>query len=63
MALESFYGGKPGYSPVIRGTFKYISENDSKYQNAIANKSELEIAQINKQVMNLCFQDPTYTDI
>ena len=33
MALESFYGGKPGYSPTIKGTFKYISTDDDRYKN------------------------------
>ena len=32
MALESFYGGKPGYSPIIKGTFKSIEEMDSHFQ-------------------------------
>ena len=31
MALESFYGGKPGISPVIRASFKYISTQDPAY--------------------------------
>ena len=32
MALESFYGGKPGISPVIRNSFKYINDQDPAYQ-------------------------------
>lgn len=32
MALESFYGGKPGISPVIRASFKYISTEDPAYK-------------------------------
>ena len=32
MALESFYGGKPGVSPVIKARFKYIDTNDLAYQ-------------------------------
>ncbi len=32
MALESFYGGKPGISPVIRASFKYIDTNDPAYK-------------------------------
>lgn len=31
MALESFYGGKPGISPVIRNSFKFIDEKDPAY--------------------------------
>lgn len=36
MALESFYGGKPGVSPVIKGTFKFINTNDPWYQEKLA---------------------------
>lgn len=61
MALESFYGGKPGYSPIIKGTFKYISENDSKYRNLT--EAQKNAAKAANQVMNLCFQDPEYKDI
>lgn len=61
MALESFYGGKPGYSPVIKGTFKYISENDSKYRNLTEDQKNA--AKAANEVMNLCFQDPEYKDI
>lgn len=32
MALESFYGGKPGYSPIIKGTFKSIAEMDDHFK-------------------------------
>ena len=31
MALESFYGGKQGVSPVIKARFKYINEDDLAY--------------------------------
>lgn len=31
MALESFYGGKPGVSPVIKARFKYVNTSDSAY--------------------------------
>lgn len=31
MALESFYGGKPGISPVIRNSFKFIDKKDPAY--------------------------------
>ena len=61
MALESFYGGKPGYSPVIKGTFKYISENDSKYRNLTEDQKNA--AKAANEVMNLCFQDPEYKDV
>lgn len=33
MALESFYGGKPGYSPIIKGTFKSIQEMNDYFQD------------------------------
>ena len=35
MALESFYGGKPGISPVIRERFKYINKEDPAYQEML----------------------------
>lgn len=35
MALESFYGGKPGISPVIRNSFKYINDQDPAFQAKI----------------------------
>lgn len=31
MALESFYGGKQGISPVIKARFKYVSKEDEAY--------------------------------
>ena len=31
MALESFYGGKPGISPVIRNSFKFVNTGDPAY--------------------------------
>lgn len=33
MALESFYGGKQGVSPVIKAKFKYINTEDPAYDN------------------------------
>lgn len=33
MALESFYGGKPGVSPVIKARFKYVNTNDPAYEH------------------------------
>ena len=33
MSLESFYGGKPGISPVIKKSFKYVNEQDPAYVN------------------------------
>jgi len=32
MALESFYGGMPGISPVIKATFKFIDTEDPAYK-------------------------------
>lgn len=61
MALESFYGGKPGYSPIIKSTFKYISEDDTRYQNLTSDQKTTALR--NHEVMNSCFQDPTYTDV
>ena len=33
MALESFYGGKPGVSPVIKARFKYVNISDPAYEH------------------------------
>lgn len=33
MALESFYGGKPGYSPIIKGSFKSIEAMNTAFAN------------------------------
>jgi hypothetical protein len=33
MALESFYGGKPGYSPIIKGSFKNIEAMNTAFAN------------------------------
>lgn len=41
MALESFYGGKQGVSPVIKAKYKYINENDPAYQARINSKTKL----------------------
>ncbi len=46
MALESFYGGKPGISPVIRNSFKFISTSDPAYNdklNQTFNMSDLSL--------------------
>lgn len=39
MALESFYGGKPGVSPVIRGKFKFIDKEDPAYISKIGTET------------------------
>ncbi len=57
MALESFYGGRPGITPVIKTTFKYIDINDPAY---IAQSSTPD----SKEVMDLCFaQGDSYTKV
>ena len=38
MALESFYGGKQGVSPVIKARFEYIDKKDKAYQNRLENR-------------------------
>jgi hypothetical protein len=32
VALESFYGGKPGLSSIIKKAFRYISKDDPAFQ-------------------------------
>lgn len=70
MSLESFYGGKQGISPVIKGSFKYIDENDPAYIAAIAAATPTEGSissedkkEIDKETMDLCFLNPNYKDI
>lgn len=41
MALESFYGGKQGVSPVIKARFKYINTEDSAYQGRLGHETVL----------------------
>lgn len=39
MALESFYGGKQGVSPVIKARFEYINTEDRAYQDRLSNET------------------------
>ncbi len=41
MALESFYGGKQGVSPVIKASFEYVSIEDPAYQAKINTETKL----------------------
>lgn len=41
MALESFYGGKQGVSPVIKAKFKYISKDDDAYKEQFGKTTKL----------------------
>lgn len=59
MALESFYGGKPGFSPVIKAKFKYIDISDSPWKDSLESLTE----ENKKQIMNECFKDPNYKDV
>jgi hypothetical protein len=61
MALESFYGGKPGFSPVIKARFKYINNEDPAYRIAV--DSGQDISEIDSYTMDECFSDPNYTDV
>ena len=70
MALESFYGGKPGFSPVIKGKFKYIDKNDlayiadsAKQDNMLKGNRFNDEDPLKKYTMDECFKDPNYTDI
>lgn len=64
MALESFYGGKQGISPVIRASFKYLNETDPAYIAAYNSaQTQAEIDEIKAQTMDLCLQNPNYTDV
>lgn len=61
MALESFYGGKPGFSPVIKGRFKYLNTSDLAYQADLAKGIPINI--LKQYTMDECFKDITYTDV
>lgn len=41
MALESFYGGKQGVSPVIKARFKYVNIEDPAYQGRLNTETHL----------------------
>lgn len=62
MALESFYGGKPGVSPVIKARFKYIDKNDLAYKYAQNTLGWTEEA-LKPYTMEECFKDPEYPDV
>lgn len=62
MALESFYGGKPGFSPVIKGKFKYLNKDDLAYQADLVKQNE-SAETLKPYTMDECFADPNYTDI
>ena len=61
MALESFYGGKPGFSPVIKASFKYINNEDPAYIAALSNGNSVET--LKPYTMDECFKDINYTDV
>lgn len=72
MALESFYGGRQGVSPVIRARFKYLTDAksdeityiDEAYGRAIAAaNTDDEIDKINSETLEVCFRNPEYTDV
>lgn len=62
MALESFYGGKPGFSPVIKASFKYVNNEDPAYQTALNNNGG-NAADLKEYTMDECFKDINYTDV
>ena len=61
MSLDSFYGGKQGVSPVVKARFKYIDTNDLAYKAAIT--SGIDEADLKDDTMELCFQNPEYTQV
>ena len=62
MALESFYGGKPGISPVIKASFKFINTEDPAYQAALINNGG-DAAALKEYTMDECFKNIDYTDV
>ena len=61
MSLESFYGGKPGISPVIRKSFKYVDTNDPAYMSLTSDQRTT--AEDNNEIMETCFAKSDYTDV
>lgn len=62
MALESFYGGKQGISPVIKAKFKYINEDDLAYQERFNHTTELtkeEAIWLNDSISNASYSAGT----
>ena len=55
MAIESFYGGNQGVSPVIKARFKYINETDPAYitKSQLTTKLSQEEAWILNAFLNL----------
>lgn len=62
MALESFYGGQPGVSPVIKASFKYVNIEDPAYQVALRNNGNDAVA-LKPYTMDECFKNVEYTDV
>ena len=61
MSLDSFYGGKQGASPIVKARFKYVDTKDPAYiaaKNLVANEADLK-----DDTMELCFQNPEYTQV
>jgi len=54
MALESFYGGKQGVSPVIKAKFKYINTSDPAYIKRLANPTSI-LSQEEAWILNAYF--------
>lgn len=64
MSLESFYGGKPGISPVIKKSFKYVNTDDPAYQAKIEKDEEGNIiSPDDSEVMETCFAKSNYSDV
>lgn len=71
MALESFYGGKQGISPVIKASFEYLTNEkdsndnylDSAYGAAVNNADASTIAAINAKTLSVQFSNPNYQDV
>jgi len=79
MALESFYGGKQGISPVIKASFKYLTNEtdsnnnylDSAYKAAIdkinndnnITDKTIAIEAVNKETLSVQFSNPDYQDV
>lgn len=71
MALESFYGGKQGISPVIKASFEYLTNEkdsnnnylDSAYGAAVNNADASTIAAIDAKTLSVQFSNPNYQDV
>lgn len=64
MALDSFYGGRQGVSPVIKGRFRYVSVDDPAYKEQLSKGlDDKQIEELKPYIMEECFADTNYKNV